>query len=101
MNNQNRVLQGEETLLSVDEFCCACAVQIEWVVALVDEAIVEPSGRTENEWKFSGAGLTRARTVRRLQQDLGINLAGAAVILDLMDELTVVRARLLQEDNLC
>lgn len=45
-------------------------------------------------WRFSGKSLRRARSAHRLQRDLGLNLAGIALVLDLMDELEVLLAQL-------
>ena len=95
MSKQIIEFQSEDISLSLDELCRACNVQTEWIIELVDEAIIEPTGRKSSEWIFSGFGLQRARTVKRLQQDLGINIAGAALALDLMDELKLMRAQLL------
>ena len=92
----------EESFLTLDEMCHACGVQSQWVVELVDEGILEPGGDEIAQWYFSGTSLHRARTVCRLQQDLGINIAGAALVLDLMDEIAVLRARtsLLEQEEL-
>jgi chaperone modulatory protein CbpM len=86
----------EQSLLTVSQLCGACEVQTEWIVELVDEGILEPSGQATEHWRFSGPSLQRARTVRRLQQDLGINIAGAALALDLMEENDNLRARLMR-----
>jgi hypothetical protein len=40
---------------------------------------------------FGQAGITRLRKIRRLVDDLGVNLAGVEVILRLVDELAVMR----------
>ena len=40
---------------------------------------------------FSAIELRRARTAMRLQRDLGVNLAGIALILDLLDEVDTLR----------
>ena len=69
-------------------------VHAEWIVELVDEGILEPRGRDVLHWRFSGSSLQRARTVRHLQQDLRINIAGAALALDLMDEIEELHSHL-------
>jgi len=88
------LLLDEECSLSLSDLSRACAVHAEWVVELVDEGILEPIGRDTTHWRFSGPSLHRARTVRHLQQDLGINIAGAALGLDMLNEIESLRARL-------
>jgi len=88
------LLLNEESTLTLSELSRACTTHAEWIVALVDEGILEPFGNDAANWRFSGPSLHRARTVRRLQRDLGINMAGAALVLDLMDEIEDMRARL-------
>jgi chaperone modulatory protein CbpM len=90
----NGLLLDDETSLSLSELCRICTVHAEWIIELVDEGILEPSGPDIGHWRFSGPSLVRALRVRRLQQDLGVNLAGAALALDLLDEIDTLRARL-------
>jgi len=91
-----KVLSGivldEETVLSLGDLCNACSRHAEWVVELVDEGILQPVGRNQDQWRFPGTSLQRAHTAMRLQQDLEINLAGVALALDLMDEIESLRA---------
>ena len=84
----------EQSDLSLDELCRACAVQAEQLLALIDEGVIEPSGVAPGGWRFSGVYLRRARVAVRLQRDLGVNTAGAALALQLMDEIEALRARL-------
>lgn len=84
----------DETGLSLVEICRACAAEPEMVVALVEEGLLTPSGAAPGEWRFTGVHMQRARVAVRLQQDLGVNLAGAALALQLMEELDDLRARL-------
>jgi chaperone modulatory protein CbpM len=88
-----RVLD-EMVSLSLDELCRACRVHSDWILELVDEGILEPQGREHGNWRFASNSLQRVQTVWRLQHDLGINLAGAALALDLMEEIEGLRARL-------
>ena len=98
MGGSREILSGsvldEMVTLSLEELCRAGRVRREWVQELVDEGILEPSGRESSAWLFSGASLLRVQRVVRLQQDLGVNLAGAALVLDLMEEIESLRARL-------
>lgn len=84
----------EEVVLSLAEVCRASRLSAERVIEMAEEGIVEPVGRSPESWRFRGASLRRIRCARRLQEDLGVNTAGIALVLDLMDELERLRARL-------
>ncbi|MDX2507803.1 MAG: chaperone modulator CbpM [Gammaproteobacteria bacterium] len=87
------VLDNDHSL-TLSELSRACSMHAEWVLELVDEGILEPMGSDMVHWRFSGHNLRRALVVRRLQQDLGVNLSGAALALELMEEVETLRARL-------
>jgi chaperone modulatory protein CbpM len=97
-DEQNPVMNGlildETTTLTLDELSFACSVRVERIIELVDEGILEPVGRELGEWCFPGTSLGRARIAMHLQRDLDINIAGVALVLDLLDELESLRARL-------
>lgn len=84
----------DQTGLTLQDICRACAAQVEAITALVDEGVLVPEGGSQAQWQFTGVHLHRARTAVRLQNDLGVNLAGAALALELMDELDRLRAQL-------
>jgi len=100
MNTGNRLPQlaicilEEQAELTLADLCRACAVHAERIIELVDVGVLEPLGREPARWRFGGASLQRARMALRLQQDLGIDLAGAALALELLDEIESLRARL-------
>ena len=82
----------DETLISVDELCHHCRVEVEEVVTLVQEGILDPSEevvRLERvqAWQFHISSVRRVRTVVHLQRDLGVNLAGAALAVELLDRI--------------
>jgi chaperone modulatory protein CbpM len=83
------LILDEDCRFTLVELSTACCVQMEFIIELVDEGIVEPTEqqREQQHWSFTGKSLLRARKARRLQQDLGINLAGAALVLDMMEEI--------------
>lgn len=95
-NPTDRILIGyllDETVsLSLAEMSGACRVREERIVELVEEGIIEPVAE-QREWHFPATQLQRAHRAIRLQQDLEINLAGVAVVLDLLEELEELRAR--------
>jgi chaperone modulatory protein CbpM len=84
----------EQVDLTLDEVCRACSAGHAQLVALVDEGVIAPSGAEPAGWRFTGVHLRRARVAVRLERDLGVNPAGAALALELMDELDDLRVRL-------
>lgn len=84
----------EQTELTLAQVCRACAVQAELIIELVDEGVIAASGEAPDQWHFTGVHMQRARVALRLQKDLGVNLAGAALALQLLDELETLRAKL-------
>ena len=84
----------EAVELTLEEVCVVCAVREERILALVEEGIVRPRGRTRQDWLFAGVAVNRARRAIRLQRELDVDAHAAAVILDLIDEVARLRARL-------
>lgn len=80
--------------LTITEICYACSCSTEWVIELVDEGVLEPVAGQRDDWRFAGTSLRRARAARRLQQDLGLNLPGVALALQMMDEMEALRSEL-------
>lgn len=94
------MLLDDESEMSLSDLSRACRVNAEWIIALVEEGILEPIGEDAASWRFSAVSLIRVHTVIRLQRDLHINLSGAALALELLDEIDALRTRLsLHERN--
>ena len=95
---QDNVITGslldEQIELSMSEICRVCNRHAEWIIELVEEGVLDPIGSEPNQWRFSGYSLQKAHTAMRLERDLGLNLAGIALVLDLLDELGSLRERL-------
>lgn len=96
-------LMEELTDISLHEFCRACGAQEHIIIELVNEGVLE--GLTENQyqgvesWRFTGIHLRQAKIATRLQRDLGVNLAGAALALQLMDEIDFLKRRISRIDR--
>ncbi|HEU4853950.1 MAG TPA: chaperone modulator CbpM [Nitrosospira sp.] len=87
----------EQHALTLAEFSHACAVQTGYIIELVDEGLLTPETEEEHEphlWRFASDQMRRARAALRLQNDLGINLAGVALALQLLDEIETLQQRL-------
>jgi chaperone modulatory protein CbpM len=78
--------------ISLCEICQTCGVTAEHILDMVDEGIIAPqAGKSPRQWRFSGKAVTRVQITLRLQRDLRVNLASAALILDLLEELQELR----------
>jgi len=86
------VLDEEEITLA--DLTRTCRVRTEWVMELVDEGVIEPRGRSGPQWRFSATSIVRVEKARRLQSDLGVNLPGVALALELLDRIDALETRL-------
>ena len=104
MTEQDCVLDGqpldEGATIALVDFCAWLRIERSWVVELVEAGVLEPRGAAPEAWSFCASDLARVRAIGRLVQDLGVNLAGAAVIVDLLEERRELERRLLQFERL-
>jgi chaperone modulatory protein CbpM len=83
--------------VSVQDLCRMFAVEERHIVELVEEGVLGTQGAVSvvevdrTEWRFHGAQLRRARIALRLERDLGINVPGVALVLELLEELEQLR----------
>ena len=80
-------LLDESAEFTLPELCRICAVERQVVLDIVAEGIVEPSGAAPEQWRFSGLAVARVQRVLRLQSEFEVNLAGAALALELLEEI--------------
>lgn len=73
--------------LSLHEITYSFDVDPKLIIEIIDEGIVSAKKNSNNELQFDTVAYKRIRTVLRLQHDLGVNLAGAALALELLDEI--------------
>jgi chaperone modulatory protein CbpM len=84
----------EEFSLSLAELCRSADLHAEQIVAMVEEGLLEPVGKDPHTWRFSGTAVRRVHIAIHLQRDLQVNLSGAALALELLDEIRELRTRL-------
>lgn len=84
---------SQKTYLNFDELCEICQVESDMLNDLIRYEIVHPFGG-EPDWMFDLVELNRVKKALRLQHDLEMNLAGVAVVLDLLDELDQIQSRM-------
>jgi chaperone modulatory protein CbpM len=87
----NARLLDETAQFTLAELCAVCAVPEDLVVEIVAEGIVEPTGAGPTHWRFSGVAAVRVQRVVRLQREFEVNLPGAALALELLEEIERLR----------
>jgi chaperone modulatory protein CbpM len=96
--SQEQPLPGEiveeHAVLTVGDLCRIFTVDERHIEELVEEGVISVIQIDATEWRFSGAALRRARIALRLERDLGINLPGVALALELLEELEQLRRAL-------
>jgi chaperone modulatory protein CbpM len=85
------------TEVSVADLCRMFAVEERHIIELVEEGVLGTRGEVsvieidKSEWLFRGTEVRRVRIALRLERDLGINVPGVALVLELLEELEQLR----------
>ncbi len=87
----------DDETVSLVKLCHCIEIPIEQIFMMVEYGVLEPINYRSSHirWRFSANSISRVQTAIRLQRDLDINMAGAALVIELMDELKQLR----QQDN--
>lgn len=86
-------LLDENITWGFSEICTRCRVEGDVVHEMINEGILNPEGTSLETWRFNAVAIKRILVVCRLQNDLRVNLPGAALALDLLEELEELRTR--------
>jgi len=78
-------LLGDNDWIQVETLLGLCDLTLDAVVELAELGIVAPRGGAPHEWQLPAAALPRLRTMSRLMHDLGVNLSGAALAVELIE----------------
>src|SRR5215831_15422016 len=81
----------EPEQLTLESLAACAGVHPTLITYFVEYGLLEPSVRTGTQCLYDTACIARLRMIERLRRDLGANLPGIAVILDLLDRLTVLQ----------
>ena len=80
--------------LTLHEVASACDLHPEVVDRFRVLGLIDPLEHVgEQECLFSQEAVGRVRKIMRLRRDLGLNLAGVGVVLDLLEEVESLRRR--------
>ena len=91
---QSVVILDEAEEITLADLTRACRVHAEWVMELIEEGVIEPRGAGGPQWRFSATSIVRVQKAHRLQRDLGVNLPGIALALQLLDRIEALESRL-------
>ena len=97
-SKKTKLLRGdlldEDVEMTLAQLCRACELSEAQIIELVEQGIIDPLGPEPAEWRFVSVSLRRVRITRNLQRDLGVNAPGAALALELLEQIEELRARL-------
>lgn len=78
-------LVGEAEWIAASEICQLCRLELDAVIELVELGLVAPRGYEPAHWQLPAAALPRLAAAARLMHDLGINVSGAALAVELLE----------------
>src|SRR6266436_3935307 len=88
------VWRTEHAFLSLEDLADASGLHPGLVEQFVDYGLLEPSAGAGPRSLFPASAVERLRRIMRLKCDLGVNLAGIAVILELRERLVSLQEEL-------
>ncbi len=91
---QTEEILDETREVTLADLTRTCRVHAEWVLELVEEGVLEPLQPGGPQWRFAATSVVRIQKAQRLQRDLGVNLPGIALALELLDRIDALEARL-------
>ncbi len=78
-------LVGDGDWIAAAEFCRLCRLDLEAVIELAALGLVSPRGYSPQEWQLPAAAVPRLARAGRLMRDLGINVSGAVLVVELLE----------------
>lgn len=88
------IIFDETSEITIVELCEVCSVEQQTIKDLIAEGIIEPLDNGGEKTRLPYSSVRRTHTIVHLQRDLGVNLAGAALALELLDRIDKLRAQL-------
>jgi chaperone modulatory protein CbpM len=85
----------EEVPVTLNEVAISCTVSREWVIEHVQAGVLLSNPESDpDQWRFSGRDLLRARRLLELERQFDANPELAGLVVDLSEELDLLRSRL-------
>jgi chaperone modulatory protein CbpM len=85
---------SEEHKLTLNDICESCGLLESKVRTYIEESVVEVQGDDVKLWRFSEVSVVKIQKAHRLERDLRLNPAGAALALDLMSQIEELKNQL-------
>lgn len=76
---------GETEWIAVADVCRLCLLDLPAMVEFVELGVVVSRGSSPDQWMVPLAALPRLRVAGRLMRDLGVNVTGAALAVELLE----------------
>ena len=78
-------LLGEGDWIGSAQACRLCRLELGDVIALAELGLFAPRGAAPEAWQLPAAVLPRLAAAGRLMRDLGVNVSGAVLALELLE----------------
>jgi chaperone modulatory protein CbpM len=88
------IIVDDNMTISFTEVCEKYHVPQETLLEMMDHGVFQQVTKALTQMHFDRKTLSRIQSIQRLQEDLGVNIAGAILALELLDELESVRNEL-------
>ena len=83
--------------LTMTEVTYSFGVDDKTIQKIIDEGIINVEHDVNDQLQFNNEAIQRIKTVLRLHRDLGVNIAGAGLAIELMKRIEALEARLRQQ----
>jgi chaperone modulatory protein CbpM len=87
----------EDFEFTLIDLCQSCTAQEEQIIEMVEEGMLIPIGNSPSNWRFSGISHRHVEIALHLQRDLRVNLPGAALVIELLDEIEGLHRELVRK----
>jgi len=91
---------SEGDWIAVSEICQLCRLDLDAVLELAQLGVMSSRERVPGEWQVPATALPRLRVVGRLMRDLGVNVSGAALAVELLEAQRELEVRLRRLERL-
>jgi chaperone modulatory protein CbpM len=78
-------LIGDDDWIGMEELARLCDLSLDMLTELLELDVVSSRGAMPQEWQVPVADLPRLRVAGRLIHDLGVNVSGAALAVELLE----------------